>query len=250
MYFSGHLLDGYGKHIAASGALPLSELCGEDAALSERMHVRVAGVVTSVTKKMTKKDEQMAFFTVEDRYNEIECLAFPRQYGQIASLIGIDAAVLIDGNVSLKDEEAPKIIVSAILPLVEDGRFTEDTAETEQGARSTSHAGSQPPRQRAETRNETKAEAVRSRESGAPERPRASEPQRPNKLYLRVASKDSEAYRKVANLLEIFDDGSFPVIVYDRSTNAYTPYPHGVYMSDYVRREIETILGAENVVFR
>lgn len=235
MYFSGHLLDGYGKHIAASSVLPLAELCGEDAAVSDRMHVRIAGIVTSVTKKMTKKDEQMAFFTVEDRYNEIECLVFPRQYGQISTLLTPDTGVLIDGNVSLKDEEAPKIIVSSVKPLIEDSGFVAESAQTPAPVRT------EVPR--AEGAERTPPHATVPVRGGDAKK-------RISRLYLRFESKDSEAYRKVANLLEIFDDGSFPIVIYDKSTNTYTPYPHGVYMSDYVRREIEAILGAENVVPR
>ena len=40
------------------------------------------------------------------------------------------------------------------------------------------------------------------------------------------------------------------MILYDGSENKYVPYPSGVAMSDYVRGELERMLGKENVVFR
>jgi len=75
-------------------------------------------------------------------------------------------------------------------------------------------------------------------------------PKRLSKVYLRFSDFTGTAYQKVCNLLEIFEDGTFPVILYNGSENKYVPYPNGVAMSDYVRREIEAILGPENVVFR
>ena len=234
MYFSGHLLDGYGRHIAASGAIPLSEIVGADAAVEERQAVRVAGIVTSVTKKVTKKDEQMAFFTVEDRYHEIECLAFPRQYALLAPFITPDSALLIEGNLSFKDEEAPKILVSAIKPLTEDGRFTESDAE----ARTESRA-------EAPKRESARPQSEKAAENGERQKPKAF-----SKVYLRCPDFTGEVYRKVENLLDIFDDGTFPAVLYSMRENRYMPCPHGVAMSNYVRSELEALLGKENVVFR
>jgi DNA polymerase-3 subunit alpha len=230
MYFSGHLLDGYGRHIAASQALPLAEIVGADAAVEERQTVRIAGIVTSVTKKVTKKDEQMAFFTVEDRYHEIECLAFPRQYALLAPFITPDSALLIEGNLSFKDEEAPKILVSALKPLTEDGRFTESDAEVR--SESPGQAVSRP-------------QAEKPKENGERQKPKAF-----SKVYLRCPDFTGEVYRKVQNLLDIFDDGSFPAVLYSMQENRYVPCSHGVAMSGYVRKELEALLGEENVVFR
>ena len=243
MYFSGHLLDNYGKHIAAVKTVPLSALVGEDAAVEEKQAVTVAGIITSVTRKTTRKEDQMAFFTVEDRYHEIECLAFPRQYAQYASLIAPDSPVLVEGNLSLKDEEAPKILVSSLTPLIEDGAFREENAVRPRPVSRSAAPPSSVPREAPRTQNAQRE----ARGSAAAEQ---AAPKRYTKLYLRFASSDSAAYRKVVNLLEIFDDGKFPVILYDGVTKTYTPHPHGVAMSDYVKREIEAILGKENVVFR
>ena len=237
MYFSGHLLDGYGRHVQAASVRPLSEIVGEERTVAEKESVRVAGIVTSVTRKTTKKDEQMAFFTVEDRYNEIECLLFPRQLAAAAPLLQPDAALLIEGNLSVRDEEAPKILVSRVMPLIEDARF-DPAAHAAQVDRD-SHARSE------------RAEGARAPERPAPDKPvEVRESKALSKVYLRLERLDGEVYRKVTNLLEIFEDGSFPVILYDGSEKRYVPFPQGVAMSDYVRRELEALLGRENVVFR
>ena len=231
MYFSGHLLDSYGKHASRLSKMAIRDIVGEDAAVEERQAVRVVGIVTGISMKTTKKDEQMAFFTVEDRYAEIECLAFPRQYVQFSTELRVDAAVLIEGNLSFRDEETPKILVSRVEPLIEDRLYREDSTSprTErvhvQQAPTPSHVREEKPNTVKATGTYTKA-------------------------YLRLDNFNCEAYRKVTNLLDIFDDGAFPVILYDRSTEKYVAFSHGVAMSDYVRRELEGLIGAENVVFR
>ena len=243
MYFSGHLLDSYGKHIAALSADDIGALTREDADFPDKQSVCVAGVISSLTKKMTKKDQQMAFFTLEDRYHDIECLLFPRQYEAFGQLAVQDAALYVEGNLSLGEGERAKILVSRVTPLVEDGRYSESSARQEK--RPPAGAASY----QAERGGERSSDVRTQPQSKASEHPSGAE--KPvSKVYLRFENLTCEAYLKVSNLLEIFDDGSFPVIVYDGSTKAYTPYPHGVAMSDYVRREIERILGKDNVVFR
>ena len=235
MYFSGHILDGYGRHIVALGVDEIGKFVKENADFPDKLVVRVAGTVTAITRKKTKKEQEMAFFTLEDRYHGIECLVFPRQYEALGHLITVDAPLYVEGNLSLG--EGVKILVSRIVPLIEDEKLGESAVK--------------------ETLASSKAEVrgISSRGGRTDSEPKTvRDPQyveKPvSKVYLRFDSLTSDAYRKVANLLDRFGDGSFPVIVYDGSTKAYTLYPHGVAMSDYVRREIEEILGKENVVFR
>ena len=174
----------------------------------------------------------MAFFSLEDRYREIECLVFPRQLATVGPLLQPDAALLVEGNLSIREDEDPKILVSRVLPLVEDARFREgDAADAARPA--------------AEKRTEPSVSTESAR------RPASRPEGKPySKVYLRFERFDGEVYRKVCNLLDIFEDGSFPVILYDGSANRYEPFPHGVAMSDYVRRELERLLGQGNVVFR
>ena len=238
MYFSGHLLDGYARHVQQLSVLPIRDIVGEDAAVEERQTVRVAGIVTGVSVKTTKKEEQMAFLTVEDRYAEIECLVFPRQYAQLTERIRADAAVFVEGQLSFREEETPKILVSRIEPLVEDRLYREEEAPkpAKVDRKATERAPSAPT-------------APLSPVQHTEEKPKA-ESRAYTKVYLRLDSFDSLAYRKVTNLLDIFDDGAFPVILYDGSIGKYVAFPHGVAMSDYVRRELEALIGKENVVFR
>ncbi|MBE6600127.1 MAG: DNA polymerase III subunit alpha [Ruminococcaceae bacterium] len=125
MYFSGHIIDSYSKCIGSISVTPIAELIGDENAdkIHDRDRVTVAGIITSLTRKTTKKDEQMAFFTLEDRCGEIECVVFSRQYERLSSYLRVDAAVKVEGTVSVRDEEDPKILASNIEDLIENDRF-------------------------------------------------------------------------------------------------------------------------------
>ena len=124
MYFSGHLIDSYKMHIDHLSASSVAEINAmEDVA--DKAPVRVAGIVSSVTPKMTRKGDRMVFFNIEDRYGEIECLAFPSQYEKFSYLIRIEAPLYIEGVISSRDgeEDKPKVIANSITELVENSRF-------------------------------------------------------------------------------------------------------------------------------
>ncbi len=123
--FSGHPLDEYAADVAATPHTEIGELLGAvdengeitDPAYHEKMKLTVVGVVTSRTEKNTRSGEKMAFVTIEDRYGEIELLVFPNQYRRFAGQLVPDAALLVSGELSTREGEAPKLLLSALRPL-------------------------------------------------------------------------------------------------------------------------------------
>jgi len=69
----------------------------------------VGGVVTSLSKKYTKKGELMATFVLEDLQSAIECFVFPRTMADFGVLLSDDAVVCVKGRIDLR-EEPPKIV--------------------------------------------------------------------------------------------------------------------------------------------
>ena len=80
----------------------------------------------------------------------------------------------------------------------------------------------------------------------SPVREKAAVPKE-KKLYLRVESTDSLAYRKARNLAEIFV-GQTPLIFYLKNEKKYLPCPAGCDLSGILLGELKTLLGEENVV--
>lgn len=78
----------------------------------------VAGVVTRIEKKVTRKGETMAFAAFEDTTGMVELLVFPKTLAANPSLWNAEAILYIDGKLTDKDG-VPKIIVNEAYPLTE-----------------------------------------------------------------------------------------------------------------------------------
>ena len=228
MYFSGHMLDTYDKHLAILNPTPIAQI-GELDPSRNKEPLSVAGILTACTVKNTRKNEKMAFFTLEDRGGEIECLAFPTQYQKYSHLLRIDAPLFVKGNLSLRDgeEEDAKILVSEIVEIVDNSRADSVTL----------------PKPAATQRPERPAEEKK--ESGAAPKQVGANP--PSKIFLRVPDREGMAYKKALNLVEMFE-GTTPVFFYDASSATYFPSKTGIQLTDFVYRELVLVLGEKNVV--
>ena len=215
MYFSGHLIDSYQKHIEYLGASSIAEInANED--MADRSAVSVAGIVSSLTPKITKKGDRMAFFTLEDRYGEIECIVFPSQLSKISHSLRIEAPLYIRGNISVRDDEDLKIIVNDATELIENTSFSAISQVKPKEAKETSA-----------TVKDIKKPISR--------------------VFLRVPDMSCEKYLKAKNIVDIFE-GGVGVVFYDSSTSSYKPYGAGIDATAYVLAELREILGKENVV--
>ena len=74
----------------------------------------LGGIITGVTKKITKNGQTMAFLTLEDLTGSIEVLIFPRDYENNRDLIAVDRRVFIRGRASMGDDTAGKLVCERI----------------------------------------------------------------------------------------------------------------------------------------
>ncbi len=120
MYFSGHPLEEYREVSESVGAPKTSTLfeyveTGKENEIDDKP-VSFIGVVTSVKKKVTKRDDIMAFCGIEDIYGNIEMIVFPKILAMYSNLISVGSIILVEGRISVKDEEvkllAEKITVA------------------------------------------------------------------------------------------------------------------------------------------
>ncbi|MBQ2718989.1 MAG: DNA polymerase III subunit alpha, partial [Clostridia bacterium] len=126
MYFSGHIIEDYQKHMKALSCTPISEILdsfgeeGEGAAYTDGARVTVGGVITRRTVKNLKNGSTMGFITLEDRYGEIDGIVFSKTLESLGRLLVQDAAVAVTGKLSLKEGEKPEVIVMSVTPLRSD----------------------------------------------------------------------------------------------------------------------------------
>ena len=87
--------------------------------LVDGQNVRYAGIITSVKKKYTKTNKLMAFVTVEDLYGTVEIIVFENCYLKCSSILIEENIVLVEGRLSIREDEDTKIVARDI-KLLED----------------------------------------------------------------------------------------------------------------------------------
>ena len=82
--------------------------------LQDGQFVKYAGIITSVKKKFTKTNKIMAFVTVEDLYGPTEVIVFENCYQNCSNILVEDNIVLVDGRLSIREDEETKIVAREI----------------------------------------------------------------------------------------------------------------------------------------
>lgn len=90
---------------------------GESKEYKDGQPVKVAGVITKVKKRYTKKNTTMATLEIEDLYGTINILIFDRAFELYNNIILEDNKVFIEGRLSIRDDEPTKVIVSSMREL-------------------------------------------------------------------------------------------------------------------------------------
>lgn len=111
-YLSGHPLEGHEAVLEAFTDCDTIGLWEREAAEI----VRVGGLIRNVKVIKTRKDELMAFLTLEDRNGSVEITVFSDLYAQAGAILETDRAVIVQGQVE-KDENSVKLIAENIIPM-------------------------------------------------------------------------------------------------------------------------------------
>ena len=82
--------------------------------------VKYAGIITSIKRKYTKNNKIMAFITIEDIYGTAEIIAFENAVINAGKNLIEENIVLIDGRLSIRDDQEPVIIANEIKNLDEE----------------------------------------------------------------------------------------------------------------------------------
>ena len=213
MYFSGHLIDGFSKHLEKLSPDKISEIIEQSGYDSEggekyrdKSQVKIAGIITSKRTKVTKNGDAMAFITLEDRFAEIEVIVFAKSYGKYANILEEEAAVVINGNISTEEGEAPRILLSYAEPLISDSEYSVI-------------------KQNAEKPKETK-------------------------IYIKVSSLSDSRINNITRISAL-NRGNAKIVLYDDSRKKYCAMKDiSVDPSDKVLTRLSALFGAENVILK
>ena len=267
MFFSGHLLDTFSMHIEKLSPVPISDILEQDIdgayVCSDRDKVCIVGIINSVTVKNTRNNEHMAFFKVEDKHGEIECISFTKSYKEFSPQIYIDNAIYAEGIVSIKDDDQPKIIINSLIPLEDNESFangkndiTGDVDEAVTQNADLQYSESNPMSPLAMYLSLYAAsgqEAVKKTEKQNNNIIPPSDDKiiaTPSKIFIRVENMQCENFLKAKNIVDIFNEGSIRVLFYDKSTQKYHEYNERMYFSNYAINCLKDISGEDNVVVK
>lgn len=118
LYITAHPLAKYSAAAELMGcaSIPNIKDCVSDdrSALKDGSFVRLLVLITHITRKTLKNNTVMAFLTLEDAFSSLEMLVFPNTLEQYKNIIEVGKIVSVQGKISLKDEDEPKILCSKI----------------------------------------------------------------------------------------------------------------------------------------
>jgi DNA polymerase-3 subunit alpha len=124
LYVSDHPLLGIEHVLARSADTPIASLTSaspEDGGKPEGTTVTIAGLITGLATKRTKKGDLWAIATVEDLEGAIECLFFPSTYMTVSTMLRPDVVCAVRGRVNRRDDVVSIYAQELTLPDLSDG---------------------------------------------------------------------------------------------------------------------------------
>jgi DNA polymerase-3 subunit alpha len=114
-FLSVHPLDSHTETIDGLGIRALSD-CGE---IKPGDRMKMAGVVSSMQVRYSKKGNRFATFRFEDRSGGVKCLVWAEAYGKFASMMSDDALLILEGRVEAVDGQEITLIVDDVKNLAD-----------------------------------------------------------------------------------------------------------------------------------
>ncbi len=218
IYLSGHPLSEVQHLVEQVSSTTVGDIResseGESKEIRDQQKVRIAGIISGITTKITKNNRQMAFIKLEDLTSAIEVIAFPKVYEKMAAIIKNDRFIIVTGRVNFKEDEEPKIIADELVELKEENISSKITKK---------------PNSSDEKRVSTKQQ----------------------KVFIKIETIESRIVDHILNTLSDYP-GQVPVVIYAekdkrkmmvKKTHFVTPGPTLV-------KALEGITGKETVIIR
>ena len=129
LYISGHPLESVRPELERQTNINTLKIIkineGEEELYKDGQNVKYGGIITAVKKKYTKNNNIMAFVTIEDLYGSLEIIVFESCYNRVSNILMEDNIVIVDGRLSIREDEEVKIVANNIRELKkEEGRKT------------------------------------------------------------------------------------------------------------------------------
>ena len=123
LYLSGHPMDGYREAVRRIGAVPLGAVMADFAAedgpsrFADNQNITVAGVVAAAKTRTTRSNTLMSYIQLEDDTGSMELMAFQKALDKGGIYVKENAAIIVKGRISARDEKEPQLMVDSIRPI-------------------------------------------------------------------------------------------------------------------------------------
>lgn len=227
LYLSGHPL---GEHkslverISTMNLLHLKESAKDEEmpTIKDGSNFQVAGMIINKKNMTTKSGKIMAFVTVEDLFDTIEVIVFPKVYDRVMNLIKEDSFVIVIGRLNFKEGEDPKIIADNIMALNEENARTLFSSKT----------------------------AIRQLNNRQLKNKVFNKPKEA-KLYIKFETHNKRLLDEVMGELKV-SKGSMPVIFYFEDTKKKMIAPENLWVnnSERLKKSLKKLVGENSVIIK
>ena len=220
LYLTGHPMDEYRAAVKKIGASPIGAVMNDFAAedgprsFADGQYITVAGVVAGARTRPTKNNSLMSYITLEDDTGAMEVIAFQRVLDQSSMFIKDNAALIVRGRISVRDEKEPQLMADTIRPI--------------------------------EEADSMKAAAARPDSAPKPA-PHGDDPAAQQKLWVKLPAADDPRIKRIELILTMFPGQQQMVIYCAREKRKLTAR---CIIHDSLVAELKEMLGEENVVVK
>lgn len=141
VYITGHPLDEYEEAIKEFSTSNSDIMMKSKESITDGLKpivkhgdkVVVSGIISSKKNLLTKKNQMMAFLSLEDLFGIMEIVVFPKTFEKYHGEIEEDKVVVVGGSVAFEDEREPKILADYVMDIdtYKESRNTADKIEEE-----------------------------------------------------------------------------------------------------------------------
>jgi DNA polymerase-3 subunit alpha len=121
LYVSDHPLLGVEHVLTAHADTQIAALTADEGGRPDGSVVTVAGLITGLAVKRTKKGDLYAIATLEDLAGSIECFFFPSMYETVGPMLQQDTIAVIRGKLNRREDSTSIYAQDLTLPDVTEG---------------------------------------------------------------------------------------------------------------------------------
>jgi DNA polymerase-3 subunit alpha len=114
-YVTGHPLEAHFELVEKLGGVTSIELSQQETG----SRATVAGLITDLQLRTTKKGDRFAIFRLEDQAGSVKCVLWPEPFRRQSGMVADQATVLVNGRAEISDDGAITVIVEKVTELTQ-----------------------------------------------------------------------------------------------------------------------------------